>query len=187
MRNTVRKRTWLHWAVYTFLACTVAFFVWLNYFSPFLLVRVTGRSMQPTLMDGSWCLADKRVGVIAPLDVVVFRVAGQTYVKRVVATEGNYIPVKYVFAEGNVHMELVDTYHVSIGAFDDWFQIPEGYLWVESDFSRGIGSEDLGMPAVQDVIATIDTSTPPDSFWYSAMVREQSELESKPHDHVQAR
>jgi signal peptidase I len=64
------------------------------YFAPFRIGMVCGRSMEPTLKNGQWYVLDRAFYHHFPIaagDIVVFKRAGDHYVKRVVAGPGEAV------------------------------------------------------------------------------------------------
>jgi signal peptidase I len=62
--------------------------------SPLTMTTITGRSMEPTLRPGGTYVLDRgyyRSHNLFPGDIVVFRLHGQTYVKRVHALPGDRV------------------------------------------------------------------------------------------------
>lgn len=162
-----KPRNWLRLVIYTPLVALTVFFVWLNFFSPFVLVHITGSSMTPTFANNSWQLGDKkRNDNFTRGDVIVFRIKNETYIKRIVALQGDLIPVYFTLDDGQFYASIIYPEAVEQGLVDNWVTVPTDYIWVESDNPYGLGSGQIGLVNVQDVIATLDSKAPPLDFTY---------------------
>jgi signal peptidase I len=114
----------------------------------FRLVRVQGRSMDPTFYDGQWLLVRRMNWPAPPLrvgDVVVFRMDDDLLVKRIAALGGQEIPVRKT-------VRRVRPSHRRPGEWEEAVvaeapgRVPKGQLYVLgdnppiSDDSRSFGS-----------------------------------------------
>ncbi len=106
-------------------------------------------------------------------------------VKRIVAMDGDTIFLQYDFDDGQIVASLVSKYTLQIHD-ENWskraVEIPDGYMWVESDARSGAGSTEIGLVHVQDILGIMPPSVPPEEFWYANAIysrRERHFMEQK--------
>lgn len=114
----------------------------------FVMVRVTGSSMSPTLRDGQWLLARRcHDRAVRAGQIIVFRVASDRSaispalrVKRIVAGPGDPVPEGLQPAETSARLSHV---------------VPSRCLAVAGDAPRAQGTRELGFVSFDDVIAVV--------------------------------
>jgi signal peptidase I len=166
---------WTKLIAYTISVSVISALVWLNLFSQFLLVTVTGNSMEPTYKNGSWHLANKKSRQLQRDDVIVFKIKNETYIKRIVALPNDEIPVCYGIDEGQLYASIVKMEIVWMGYPHEWIQIPLDYIWVEGDAKNNMstGSGYIGLVHVKDIIGVMNYTEPPEVFWYKSVVNQR--------------
>jgi signal peptidase I len=147
--------------------------------SPYQVGVVEGHSMDPTLRSGQWVAIDRgyyRTHQPQPGEIVVFRHAGITYVKRVYAVEGQTIflladaagrPGARTFIEP-VRPAQVERVRAAVRRRSTFcvrpLRIPPGSFFALGDaLSNSIDSRDLGPIAEDELIGRVETlwGTPP--------------------------
>lgn len=162
-RRPGRKRL-VRVALLTVLLSLLSFLIWFHFASSLFLVKVTGRSMEPTLGYGKYYIASKNRDVHRG-DIVVFDKGGATYVKRVYATEGDLLYLASEFMDDGSLIWVIIRQADGVDeetmrrVAEKVFTVPPGYLWVEGDNTgTSQGSGQFGLVPVQDVRGTIDES-----------------------------
>lgn len=134
--------------------------------SPFRIVRVYGKSMEPTLHDGETYVLDLfyyRVSDLRQGDIVVVRHNGEQLVKRLFGLPGDriqfvYSPFGWVYQITNitVHPELARP----PDALTRVITVPEGHVYVVGDnLPQSEDSRRFGAIPKADVIGVLRTFT----------------------------
>lgn len=102
----------------------------------FPVLRISGASMAPSLLDGEIVVTVKTSDFEAG-DIVSFKFNNKTLVKRVIATAGQWVDID---AEGNVFVDgvLLDEPYVDEKSFEECdielpYQVPDGKVFVMGD------------------------------------------------------
>ena len=125
------------------------------------VLRIFGSSMEPTLNNGEIVLAIKtskyKVG-----DLIGFYYNNKILVKRVIATEGDWVNID---EDGNVFVddELIDEPYVREKAYGECdieipYQVPEGRIFVMGDHratSVDSRSNQIGCPSQEQLVGRI--------------------------------
>lgn len=121
-------------------------------------VRVDGFSMRPTLEDGEFVLVNRlayRFGEVQRGDIIVFHYPtdlDQELIKRVIGLSGDQVAI----SDGKVSVngqELQEPYIAAVPAYEDSWQVPDGYLFVLGDNRNDSSdSHSWGMLPMQNVI-----------------------------------
>lgn len=150
--------------------------IWLNYFTPFVLVTVHGHSMEPTYHNGSWHFANKPNRPLERGDVIVFKIKNDVYIKRIVAIQGDEIPICWGIDDGQFYASIVPMKYVWMELPHEWITIPFDYIWVEGDASGSTsdGSGRFGLVDVKDIIGIMNYTETPETFWYSSVVNQRN-------------
>jgi len=166
---------WTKLTVYTISISLILSLVWLNFFSPFVLVTINGHSMEPTYKNGSWHLANKKGRQLQRGDVIIFKIKNETYIKRIVALSGDEIPVCYGINDGQFYASIVSMEYVWLNLSHEWISIPLDYIWVEGDAPNNIslGSGYIGLVDVKDIIGVMNYTETPETFWYPSVVNQR--------------
>lgn len=174
MKVSQRKK-WTRLTVYTILIASILSLAWLNFFSSFVLVTISGHSMEPTYKHGSWHLANKKNRALQHGDVIVFKINNETYIKRIVALQGDEIPVCYGLNEGRFYASIVPMEYIRMNLSHEWVSIPIDYIWVEGDAPNNMsaGSGYIGLVDVKDVMGIMNYTDVPQSFWYASVVNQR--------------
>lgn len=132
--------------------------------SPFRLGVVSGHSMAPTFHSGSVYVMARSSFVHGPLrrgDVVVFDEGGDTYIKRVLATEGDHVTL---YKERNSdEAEVIRDWQLPLlekAILKPWqrnmqlvnYRIPAGYCYVVGDnLNHSVDSRSFGAVPVSAI------------------------------------
>lgn len=102
----------------------------------FLLIRINGNSMEPTMAEGE-IIFIRQTKEVEPGDIIGFYYGGRILLKRVAGSEGDHI---HIDGDGNVYVNgemLEESYVVekSLGKCELEFpyEVPEGMLFVLGD------------------------------------------------------
>src|SRR5262245_33870628 len=115
-------------------------------------LNISGRAMEPTLMDGEKVLASRAIGTLVRGDIVGFRYPqdeSKSFVKRIIGLPGEHIRS----ANGRIMINdkpLAEPYVVEANrAADSWgpITIPEGKYFMMGD-NRGNSSDSRSWGAV---------------------------------------
>ncbi len=134
----------------------------------FRIITVTGRSMEPTYMDGDRVMVvDDVLGVKQGDVVVITNVLSEPIIKRVIATEGQTVDID--FENGNVIIDgqildetqfglengITKVMYSSLDLLEFPQQVPEGYVFVLGD-NRQISEDsryrEVGMIDRQNIL-----------------------------------
>lgn len=171
-------KKWTKLVTYTISIALILSLVWFNIFSPFVLITVSGHSMEPTYRDGSWHLANKKSKSLAHGDVIVFKIKNEIYIKRIVAMAGDEVPVCYGISDGQLYASIVPMEYVWLKLQHEWISIPIDYIWVEGDAVNNVsvGSGYIGLVDVKDIIGVMNYTEPPKSFWYPSVINKNHSI-----------
>lgn len=168
---------WTKLTIYTILISLILSLMWLNFFSSFTIVHISGYSMEPTYKDGSWYLANKKYSQLQRGDVIIFKIKNEKYIKRIVALSGDRIPVCYdIDDDGQFYAYIVPMEHVWLNLSHEWISIPQDYIWVEGDApnNMSLGSGHMGLVYVKNIIGVMNYTETPKTFWYSSVVNQRN-------------
>ena len=178
--NFTQHAKWPKLVLCTLIASLISLMIWLNFFSPFVLVTVSGKSMEPTFKNGTWYLANKPNQTLKNGDVIVFKIKNITYIKRVVAVSGDKLPLCYDIEEdGKFSASIVNADYIWLNMPHEWIPIPFGYVWVEGDAVENhisVGSGEIGLIDIKNVIAVMNETEAPKNFWYPQVVNQDKTL-----------
>ena len=129
---------------YEIIILVVLFFIYLN--SSYFVVVVSGNSMSPTYYNHKILLANKNFNGIAIDDIVVAKIDGTTYIKRVTAVEGDYYiksltpPITYEVLEKKLINKKPRLLKYIVIC-----QIPHNYYFLQGDNAYSYDSKNFGL------------------------------------------
>ena len=149
---------------YVFLLLRIGFLalaVWILFGHVFLLHRVSGQGMYPTIRDGDLVLAYRLHTDYAKGDVVVYRQEDALFLGRVVAGQDDVVmmddsgdlQINGTTQDGGI---LYPTYAREDGIYPMWIQ--DGSVYVLGDYrTRTRDSRDFGPIPVDDILGKVIT------------------------------
>lgn len=150
---------------------------WMMYFMLFLAIHfyfggvfVAGNSMNPTLQDAQIVFVVKRFLNIQRQDIITFTATveantrkRQTFIKRVIAVEGDEVDIDFESGSVYVNGELLIENYIAEKTFTDFGAtmpqiVPQGHVFVLGDnrnFSLDSRSSEIGMVSLEQVTGIV--------------------------------